>query len=78
MIIYLLFLVVPNYLGIVLVNNLDGKKNKYKINLFIKILIGSGISYFLHGISGWVGFYKYLKKKILNIKVEKGKTKMKR
>ncbi len=69
--VYIIFLVIPNYFGLILLNK---KIKQNRIIIFLKIFIGSFFAYILHGISGWVGFFKYLLKKIFNIKIKKDKT----
>ncbi len=78
LVIYILSLVLPNYLSLIYISKLENKKIDNNIILFIKVFIGSIFAYLTHGISGWLGLYRYIKKIIWNSKIEKGKTKIKR
>lgn len=65
-ILYLLFLVIPNYYSVININKLHINKPYNKLTLFIQIFVGAQFAYFLHGLSGWFGLFKYLKSKITN------------
>ncbi|MDA3840785.1 MAG: hypothetical protein PF572_06915 [Patescibacteria group bacterium] len=67
---FFLYLVLPNYLSYICTN----PRNICKLKILSYIFIGSIPFYFIHGVAGWMSFFKYIASKTTGLKIKKRKT----